>query len=148
MARKKITSLLTKDQQLANQAVSLATYAAETLLKADQLDIKGKPVENLKLQKYDRDFLAQLPTLSVKFKKKLSDGKSTFTVAELASLTMMAAESLLDLKPLQQIQLLMIANSLTACLQSNISIRPTKLVTGWRGLSASDGGTVVVVPQE
>jgi hypothetical protein len=31
---------------------------------------------------------------------------------------------------------------------AKVRIRPTKPVTAWRGLSASDGGTVVVVPQE
>jgi len=128
MARAKITTDSDKAKQLADQAVSLATFAAEELLKADQLDIKGKPVENLKLQKYDREFMAQLPTLSAKFKKKLSDAKSAFTVAELASLTMMVAESLPDLKPLQQIQLLMIAKNLTESLQSNIIVpaKPAK----------------------
>ncbi len=128
MTRAKITIDSDKAKQLADQAVSLATFAAEELLKADELDIKGKPVENLKLQKYDREFLAQLPTLSAKFQKKLSDAKSAFTVAELASMTMMVAESLPDLKPLQQIQLLMIAKNLTDCLQSNIVMpeKPTK----------------------
>jgi hypothetical protein len=125
MARAKTTSDSDKTKRLDDQAVSLATFAAEELLKADELDIKGKPVGNLKLKKYDREFLAQLPTLSAKFKKKLSDAKSAYTVAELASLTMMVAESLPDLKPLQQIQLLMIANSLTACLQTNI-VMPQK----------------------
>ncbi len=125
MARKKPKTISPNEQLLADQAVSLATFAAEALLTADELDIKGKPVEDLQLQKYDREFLAQLPTLSAKFKKKLSDGKSAFTVAELASLTMMVAESLPDLKPLQQIQLLMIAKSLTECLQSS-TVMPTK----------------------
>ena len=125
MARKKPKTISLNEQLLADQAVSLATFAAEALLTADELDIKGKPVEDLKLQKYDREFLAQLPTLSTKFKKKLLDSKSAFTVAEIASLTMMVAESLPDLKPLQQIQLLMIARSLTECLQSN-TIKPTK----------------------
>jgi len=128
MARAKTASDSDKAKLLGDQAVSLATYAAEELLKADELDIKGKPVEDLKLQKYEREFLSQLPTLSAKFKKKLSDAKSAFTVAELASMTMMVAESLPDLKPLQQIQLLMIAKTLTECLQTNIVMpaKPTK----------------------
>jgi len=123
MARKKPKTISPNEQLLADQAVSLATFAAEALLTADELDIKGKPVEDLQLQKYDREFLAQLPSLSAKFKKKLSDRKSAFTVAEIASLTMMAAESLPDLMPLQQVQLLMIARSLTECLQSNTVAR-------------------------
>jgi hypothetical protein len=120
VAKKKTISDAEKALVIADQAVAIADFAAKALLAADQLDIKGMPVENFPLHKAEREFLSKRPTVSVKFKKKLRYEKAAYTVAEVASLTIMTAESLLDAKPLEQVKLLMVIKALMDCLKDNI----------------------------
>jgi len=114
MARKKTTKLLT------DQAVALADYAAKALVAAEQLRVKTKVVEGFPLDDDERATAADLPALPGKLKKKLTKKEGRFTVAEVTSMVMAAAESLLDAEPKQQKALLIVAKKLMDCLEKNI----------------------------
>ena len=123
MARKNATK-----KQLADQVVALAEYAAKALVAAEQLRIKTKAVERFPLDD-ERATLAELPALAAKLKKKLAKKDGSFTVAEVASMVMAAADSFLEAEPKQQVALLLVARKLMDCLQANIvmpNMRPAK----------------------
>ena len=88
---------------IADQAVTLAEYAARGLVAAETLRIKNKPVEGLSLKKDDRSTLAVLPSLSAKHKKNLAMPDADFTVAEVAGIIMAVAEAFIDAEPKQQV---------------------------------------------
>jgi hypothetical protein len=106
---------------IAKQAVKLAEWAAQALVTAKLLRIEHKPVGRFPLNEGEREFLATLSPVTPNLKKKLAKQDSEFTVAEVASLTMAVAESLLDAEPKQQVALLMVAKSLMDCLQERIA---------------------------
>ena len=68
----------------------------------------------------ERSMLAVLPTLAPKIKKKLITPDAHFTVAEVASMVLAAAESFLTAEPMQQAAILLVAKGLLECLQENI----------------------------
>jgi hypothetical protein len=117
MARKKQP---TKADLLADQAVALAEYAAKALVAAEQLRIKTEAVERFPLDEYERTAVTVLPALPANLKKKLAKKNAAFTIAEIASIVMAAAESFLDAQAKQQAALLLIAKKLMDCLQTNI----------------------------
>ena len=109
-----------KPKLLADQAVALAEYAARALVAAEQLRIKGRPVEGLRLLEGERAALTVLPNLPPKCKKTLANPDAALTVAEVAAVTMAAAEALPDAEPKQQVGLLLIAKKLMDSLQANV----------------------------
>jgi len=115
MARKKSTK-----KPFANQAVTLAEYAAKALIAAELLGIKTRAVERFPLDYGERATVAALPALAAKVKKKLGKEGGSFTVAEIASMVMAAADSFVDGEPQQQVALLLVARKLMDCLQVNI----------------------------
>ena len=106
---------------IANQAAKLAEWAAQALVTAKLLQIENKPVGRFLLNDGERGFLATLSPVAPDQKKKLAKQDSEFTVAEVASLTMALAESLLDAEPKRQVALMMVAKSLMDCLQEQIA---------------------------
>jgi hypothetical protein len=124
----KVVSKVERAKAIADQAVTLAEYAARALVAAEALWVKGKPVEGLSLKKDDRSTLAMLPSLSAKHKKNLTKPDADFTVAEVAGIIMAVAEAFIDAEPKQQIGLLLVAKKLMDCLQQNIvePVEPAK----------------------
>jgi hypothetical protein len=117
-----------KHKLITDQAVGLVEYAGKALVAAEQLRIKTKAVEQFPLDG-ERSTVAELPCLPAKLKKKLSKPDSSFTVAEVASMIMAAAESFVDAGPKEAVALLLIAKKLMECLQANIvmpEMRPAK----------------------
>src|SRR5437660_53468 len=100
MARKKP---IKKDKLIGDQAVALAEYAAKALVAGEQLRIKTRAVERFPMDGNERATVAELPALAAKLKKKLSKKDGSFTVAEVASMVMAAAESFMDSEPQQQV---------------------------------------------
>jgi hypothetical protein len=129
MARKKQPRTTKKARAMADQAAALAEYAGTALVAAEQLGIKAKAVERFPLDDDERATVAQLPALAAKLKKKLAKNDDLFTVAEVASMVMTAAESFVDAEPKRQVALLVVAKKLMDCLQANIArsnLRPAK----------------------
>ena len=106
--------------QLAEQAVALAEYAARALNAAQQLRLKSKPVDPFPLTTAERATLAVLSPVPAKLRKKLAATDTTFTVAETVSLVTVVAESLLGADPRQQVALLMVTRKLMDALQDRI----------------------------
>lgn len=120
MARKKQTSSTKKTKLIADQAVALAEYAGKALVAAEQLRIKTKAIEPFPLAENERAIVISLPALPAKLKKKLAKKVGSFTVAEVASMVLAAAESFVDAEPHQQVALLLVAKKLMDCLQASI----------------------------
>src|ERR1700722_17037726 len=119
MARKNTTK---KTKLIASQPAALAEYAAKALVAAEQLRIKTKAVDLLLLDDDERATVADLPALSPKLKKRLAKKGGSFIVADVASIVLAAAESLVDAEPTQQVDLLLVARKLLDCLQANIAM--------------------------
>ena len=115
MAKKKPTST-----DLTNPSEILAEFAANALISAELLGVKKKVVDGFSLDDSERTIAAELPRLSAALKKQLSKTDATFTVANIASVMIAVAESLLDGEPLERRKLLSIATKLIDCLQSNL----------------------------
>ena len=108
-----------KAKAISDSAVHIAQWVAEALAAAELLRIKTKPIGQFPLPESERSVLAILP-IRPKFKKKLLEDSTDFTVADVASMAMTVAETLPDAEPVQQVALLMVAKSLMACLQERI----------------------------
>src|SRR5262249_30837213 len=105
----------------------------------EQLGIKAKAVERFPLDDDERATVAQLPALAAKLKKKLAKNDDFFTVAEVASMVMTAAESFVDAEPQQQVGLLLVAKKLMDCLQANLvmpDLRPVQTTRATKGKPA------------
>ena len=110
-----------KAQVLAKNAVQLAEFAATALIAAESLGIKTKPLEHFTLSPAQREVLLSIPDISKPIKNKLAKEKASFTVAEVASMTMALAEVSIDDDPRKQIAVLLVAKHLTDRLQAGIS---------------------------
>ena len=110
-----------KAQVLAKNAASLAEFASTALIAAEQLGIKTKPFEHFWLSPAQREVLLAVPEISRPIKAKLAKDKASFTVAEVASMTMALAEVLFEGDPRKQIAILLVAKHLTERLQEGIA---------------------------
>jgi hypothetical protein len=110
-----------KATTIADQAAKLAEWAATALVTVKLLRIENKPIRRFPLKNGEGEFLATLSPVTPNLKRKLAKQDSEFTIAEVASLTMAVAESLLDAEPKQQVGLLMVAKNLMDCLQERIA---------------------------
>ena len=135
MPRKNQTKTNRKTTAIADQAVALAEYAATALVAAEQLGIKAKAVERFPLDKSERKTVAELSALAARLKKKLVKKDASFTVAEVTSMVLAAAESFVDAEPKQQVALLVVAKKLMDCLQADIAsshLRPANTTKATR----------------
>jgi hypothetical protein len=73
---------------LSDNAVRLAECAAKALVAAEAMGIKTKSLENFWLAPAQRGVLLNVPGISKAFKAKLVREKASFTVSDVASLTM------------------------------------------------------------
>ncbi len=76
----------------------------------------------------ERAIVADLPDVTVSVGRKLKSKTGTLTVADVARILMALAKSLVLAEPLQEAKLLMIAQSLTDCLQANVGLGVPTLV--------------------
>lgn len=132
---------ITKAKLIADQAASLAEYAAKALVAAEQLRIKTKAVERFPLDEAERAYVAEFPAVASTLKKKLAKPNGSFTVAEVASMVIAAADSFADAEPQQQVALLLAARKLMDCLQANIATpdqRPIKATRASKPKPAAD----------
>lgn len=133
-----------KAQVLAKNAVQLAEFAATALVAAESMGIKTKPLEHFSLSPAQREVLLTVPSISKSIKTKLAKEKASFTVAEVASMTMALAEVSIEADPRKQIAVLLVAKHLTDRLQAGISgLGEAKLSKAQKPKTKADPNTVV-----
>jgi hypothetical protein len=113
-----------KARLMSDQAVQIAEWVAQVLVAAEQLGIKNKPLEHFWLAPAQRDVLLLVPGVSKTIKPKLAKKGASFTLAEVASMTMALAEDLPGGEAQKQVAVLLVAKHLMDRLQEG-SVGPT-----------------------
>jgi hypothetical protein len=113
-----------KAKVISDQAVQIAEWAAQAMVAAEQLGIKQQLLEHLQLAPSQRGVLLLVPGVSTATKNKLAK-ESSFTVAEVASMTMALAEDLTEGDARKQLALLLVVKHLMDHLADRIA-GPTK----------------------
>jgi hypothetical protein len=108
-----------KAKVISDQAVQVATWAAQVLVVAEQLGIKKQTIEHFQLAPAQRDVLLLVPGISKAIKNKLAKD-SSFTVAEVAGMTMALAEDLTEGDARKQLAVLLVAKHLMDQLHDRI----------------------------
>ncbi len=114
-----------KAKLVSDQAVQIATWAAQAMLAAEQLGIKQEPLKHFQLSPAQRDVLLLVPSVSKSVKNKLAKELSP-TVAEVASMTMVLAEEMAEGDARKQLAALLVAKHLMDQLQERI-VGPAEL---------------------
>jgi hypothetical protein len=106
-----------KAKVLSDQAVEIAEWTAKVLVAAEHLGIKNKPLEHFWLSPAQRDVLLLVPGVSKSVKGRLAKEKASFTVAEVAGMTMALAEDLPEGDARKQVAVLLVTKHLLDRLQ-------------------------------
>ena len=109
-----------KSKAFSDNAVQVAEFAATALMAAESMGIKTKPLEHFYLSPAQREVLLGVPDISKSIKAKLKKVNASFTIAEVASMTMSLVETSIEGTPRQQVAALMVVNHLTERLQAGI----------------------------
>ena len=115
-----------KAKAISDQAVQIATWAAQAMIAAEQLGIKHEPLTHFQLAPAQREVLLLVPGISKSIKNKLAK-ESSVTVGEVAGMTMALAEDLTEGDARKQIAVLLVAKHLMDQLQERIAapVKPT-----------------------
>lgn len=119
-----------QEKLILDQSVQCAEFAATALVAAEQLRIKTKQVDQFYLAPAHQDVLLATSTLSKPHRNKVAKGKTNFSVAEVASMTLELIEDLADADPGCQVARLLVAQHLLSFLQREIEARENKASTG------------------
>ncbi len=109
-----------KAKAISDQAVQIATWAAQAMIAAEQLGIKQEPFTHFQLAPAQREVLLLVPGVSKSAKNKLAKELAP-TVAEVASITMALAEDLTEGDARKQLAVLLVAKHLMDQLQVRIT---------------------------
>jgi hypothetical protein len=109
-----------KTKEICDQATQIAEWSAQVLVATEQLGVKNEPLEHFRLAPGQRDVLLLAPGIKKTIKNKLTKENPSFTVAEVASMTMSLAEHLLDVDANAQVPVLLVVKHLMDCLQEGI----------------------------
>ena len=120
MARKKLIPTPVE------QAGLLIEFGKMALLVAEQLQAEEKSIKDFPLDEADRATVYNLVGILPTLQKKLAKKDATFTVADTIGIVMALAESLLEAEPVLRVKLLILAQRLRDCLESNLE--PTEPV--------------------
>jgi hypothetical protein len=110
-----------KEKLISDQAVQIAQFTAQALVAAEQLGIKKKALEYFSLAPAQREVLSLVPGMTKAVKKKLAKDGSTFSIGEVASMTLALAEDLPDSDARKQVAVMYLAKHLMDQLQSGIT---------------------------
>ena len=110
---------------LSEKAVEIAQWVAQVLVGAEQLGIKNKPLEDFWQSPAQRDVLLLVPGISKSIKGKLAKKGASFTLAEVAGMTMALVEDLPDGDARKQMAFLLVAQHLMDRLREGVG-GPTK----------------------
>jgi hypothetical protein len=107
-----------KAKGLSDQAVQIAEWTAQVFIAAEKLGIKDKPLEHFCVSPAQRDVLLLVPGISQEIKRRLAEEASSFTLAEVAGMTMALAEELPEGDARKQLAVLLVTNHLMDQLQT------------------------------
>jgi hypothetical protein len=117
------------EKLISDQAVQIAQFAAQALVAAEQLGIKKKALEQFSLVPAQREVLSLVPGVTKAVKKKLATEKATYSIGEVASMTLALAEDLPDGDARKQVAVMYLAKHLMDQLQSGITAAATPKLT-------------------
>lgn len=126
MARKKPTDDGIGAPILAREAARLADSAARSVAAVEELGITAKPLARFPLDEIERKTLADLTALPDELRRKLAGRARRFAAAEVVTMVMAVADSLLAAEPARQSALLGAAAKLSYCIHSDL------LTPAWR----------------
>jgi hypothetical protein len=106
---------------ISEQSLQIAEFASKALVAAGELGIRTKLLEHFILPAAERGVLLLVPGVARAIKKKLAKDGATFSIAEVASMTMALAEDLLDGDARKQVADLLIAKHMMDCLHEGIA---------------------------
>jgi hypothetical protein len=109
-----------KAHVLAKSAATTAAVAASALMAAELMGIQTKRLVHFTLSPVQREVLLAVPGISKTIKTKLAKSKTSFTVAEVASMTMALAEFPDNDDPRTQIAVLLVTMHLSDRLLSGV----------------------------
>jgi hypothetical protein len=118
-----------KEKLISDQAVQIAQFAAQALVAAEQMGIKKKTLEHFTLAPAQREVLSLVAGVTKALKKKLTLDGSSFSIGEVASLTLALAEDLPDGDARKQVAVMYLAKHLMDHLQSGITAAATPKLT-------------------
>ncbi len=118
-----------KDKLLSDQAVQIAEFAAQVLVAAGQLGVKKKELEYFTLAPAQREVLSLVPSVTKALKKKLVTEGTTFSIEEVASMTLALAEELNDGDARKQVAVMYLAKHLMDQLQCGITAQAKRKLT-------------------
>jgi hypothetical protein len=106
---------------ISNQAAQIAQFATKALVVAEQLGIKKKLLDNFWLGPVEREVLSLIPGVAKALKKKLKMEGGSYSVGDVASMTLALAEELADGDTRKQVAVIFLAKHLMDHLQSEIA---------------------------
>lgn len=109
-----------RNKALADSAASIKAWLAQLVTVSGDLKIGKKPLQHFWLSPAHRDVLVLVPGVSKAIKKKLGNERSSYSVAEVASMTTAVAEDLRDGQPSKQAAVLIVAMHLMDRLKEGI----------------------------
>jgi hypothetical protein len=118
-----------QEKMISDQSVQIAQFAAQALVAAEQLGIKKKVLEHFSLAPAQREVLSLVPGMTKALKKKLAQDGSTFSIGEVANMTLALAEDLPDGDARKQVAVMYLAKHLMDQLQSGITAAATPKLT-------------------
>lgn len=114
-----------KEKLISDQAVQIAQFAAQALVAAGQLGVRKKVLEFFTLAPAQREVLILVPGMTQALRKKLAKQGTSFSIEEVASITMALAEDLPDGDARKQVAVMYLAKHLMDHLQSGIAAAAT-----------------------
>jgi hypothetical protein len=112
----------------SDQAAFLATWAATALRLAEQNGTKDENLPRFVLSELDQVVLSTLPGVTADIRKRVTNGKHSFTRAEASSMVMAIAQEFPKAHPFQQVGLLMTAMSLMAVVEAKPGDPPPNVI--------------------
>ncbi len=110
-----------KKKLISDQAAQIAQFACQALVAAEQLGIKEMALDKFWLAPAQREVLRLAPGMTKALKNKLALDGSTFSVGEVASMTLALAEDLPDGDARKQVAVMYLAKHLMDHLQNGIT---------------------------
>jgi len=110
-----------KEKLISDQAAQIAQFAAQALVAAEQLGIKKRALEHFSLAPAQREVLSLVSGMTKALKKKLAQEGTTFSIGEVASMTLVLAEDLPDGDARKQVAVMYLAKHLMDHLQGGIT---------------------------
>ena len=110
----------------AENCLALAEFAANALITAEYLGLDQKVVDDLSLDRLEREIVAQLPAITSSLKKKLAKSDSKFTVLDCGEIIFASSQFLTEDEPVGGLALLFIVDKVMNKMIEILEPPPTK----------------------